>query len=202
VLAPYGPQASARPVLPIDPMATPGVESVERQGAPPRVGLAEPPAVVERPAPALTARPALATSEGDAVRSPTVGAGLADLVRTLDPPRVPPADSYSLRLVSQRRLYDRGAAVSHSPSLVTLVADATVRAHPHDLDRLGASDGDAVIVRGARGSLSLPCRTDAGLPRGVVAVDFGLGGAGAQNAAAALVDASETVSEVRLESAP
>ncbi|MGH9099697.1 MAG: molybdopterin oxidoreductase family protein, partial [Acidimicrobiales bacterium] len=42
-------EGSAPPVLPVDPMSIPGVESVERQGAPPRVGLADPPRAEEPP---------------------------------------------------------------------------------------------------------------------------------------------------------
>ncbi|MGH9099935.1 MAG: molybdopterin dinucleotide binding domain-containing protein, partial [Acidimicrobiales bacterium] len=116
-------------------------------------------------------------------------------------PHVAPADSYSLRLLSMRRLYDSGVAVSHSPSLVPLVPEATVRANHYDLDRLGAREGDAVTVRSARGELTLACEPDAGVPRGVVAIDFALPAAdGTRNAASRLIDAEEMVVDVRLES--
>ena len=186
-----------RPVLPVDPMATPGVESVERQGAPPRVGLAEPP--VAGPAPHLR-RPALEPPGSEPVSSPAPGAGIEELARALGDPHVPSADSYSLRLVSARRLYDSGAAVSHSPSLVPLVAEATARANPYDLDRLGAGRGDPVTLRSARGALTLPCEPDERVARGVVAVDFALPAADGANAAAALIGAGEVVVDVRMES--
>ena len=191
--------AARRRILPIDPIATPGVDSVERQGAPPRAGLAEPPGAEE---PAHEHRPRLVPQGGGAsVASPAPGAGLRELAGVLRAPHVAPADSYSLRLVSMRRLYDSGAAVSHSASLVPLVHAATARANPYDLDRLGARGGDAVTVRSARGELTLPCEPDGTVPRGVVAVDFGLPAQdGTRNVAATLVDAAAAVVDVRLES--
>jgi len=184
-------------VLPIDPMATPGVESVERQGAPPRVGLAEPPGAEEDP---LVARPSLVSAGGATVTTPTTGAGLDALVADLATPHVTPADSYSLRLVSSRRLYDSGSDIAHSPSLVPLVDEVAARANPYDLDRIGASDGDAVVLRSARASVTLPCARDEGVPRGVVAVDFNLPSLDLANAAATLIDATATVTDVHLES--
>ena len=192
--------ARPRPVEPIDPIATPGVESVERQGAPPRVGLAEPPGAEELP---HERRPRLAPlGGGEPVASPAPGAGIEAAAAALGTPHVAPADSYSMRLVSTRRLYDAGSAVVHSPSLAPLAGDATARANPRDLDLLGVQGGDVVAVRSARGSLTLRCEQDARVPRGVVAIDFNLVApeGGAQNAAAALIDAGEAVVDVRLES--
>ena len=195
LVVPLGPAGGAgRVPEPIDPIALPGVESVERQGAPPRIGLAEPPAIDER-----------APSDRPAAPPPP---SLADRVRAGAAPHVEPVDSYSLRLVSGRRLYDTGSAMSASPSLRALVPAAEVRANPYDLDRLGLTTGDPVRVRSARGSLVLPARADASLPRGVAAVDFGLplpagGAAGSPavpNAAAALIDPAAAVTDVRLES--
>jgi NADH-quinone oxidoreductase subunit G len=179
---------------PIDPMALPGVESAERQGAPPRVGLTEPPPFEElAPVPALD-RPA---APGPTERPPVM-AGLG----SAEPVHVAPPDSYSLRLVSGHRLYDSGAAVAGSPSLAALVPTAVVRANPYDLDRLGVHTGDPVRVRTARRSLVLGARADDGLPKGVVAVDFNLpvGPDDPTNAAAQLIDAAQPVTDVRLES--
>ena len=232
VVVPYA-RRRRRRVLPIDPMATPGVESVEEQGSAPYVGSAEPPAADEPARPAVPARAASSAAgrvpgaNGDGAARPAAGAGLRDAVAAVASPHVPPADSYSVRLVSGRRLYDSGNAVAHSPSLVPLVPEAQVRANPYDLDRLGAHSGDEVSVRSSRGSLTLPCVSDESVPRGVVAVDFGLpvpapdgrpagaspagagatdaaaaGGAGGGpvNAAALLIDAGSAVIDVRLES--
>ncbi len=125
---------------------------------------------------------------------------------------MPPYDSYSLRLVSGRRLYDLGSLVDGSPSLGALVGTAELRANPYDLDRFGLERGDRVRVRSPRGALELPAVPDPQLARGVVAVDFNLpvpAGSGApgaadpgpdRNAAAVLIDGSAAVTEVRLES--
>jgi anaerobic selenocysteine-containing dehydrogenase len=114
---------------------------------------------------------------------------------------LPPTDRYSLRLVSTRRLYDNGAAVAASPSLAQLVPTARALANPSDLARLGVAAGDTVRVRSARGEVSLIAEGDAGIPKGVLAVDFNLSAPGdpRANAAAALIDATAVVNEVRLE---
>jgi NADH-quinone oxidoreductase subunit G len=200
VLVPLRRGAARRKVLPVDPITTPGVESVERQGAPPRVGLAEPPGAEDV---LQERRTRLEGADGsEPVASPAPGAGLDEAAAALGTPHVVPADRYSMRLVSARRLYDSGSAVAHSPSLVPLVGHATARAHPHDLDQLGVHSGDEVTVRAAHGALALRCEQDPRVPRGVVAIDFNLAAprAGAPNAAAALIDAGEPVVDVRLES--
>jgi NADH-quinone oxidoreductase subunit G len=191
-------RSGRRAVLPIDPVATPGVESAELQGAPPRVGRAEPPTAgaVDR----FEAQ--LAPSSDAPLVPPAPGAGLQAMAGAREVPHLAPVDSYSLRLLSSRRLYDAGSAVTGSPSLVPLVPTAKVRSNPYDLDRLGAHDGDPVTVRSARGTLTLPCAPDERVPRGVVAIDFALpapGGA-ARNAAAALIGAGDGVVDVRMES--
>ena len=208
VAVPWRRAGARRAVLPIDPMATPGVESVERQGAPPRVGLAERRAAEDGAAEdgaagdGASRRRLLEAARDEPVAPPAPGAGLEALASARVVPHVAPADSYSLLLLSARRLYDSGSAVSHSPSLVPLVREATVRANPYDLDRLGAHDGDDVTVRSAHGALTLPCERDEHVPRGVVAIDFGLGatGLGTRNAASQLIGAGDAVVDVRMES--
>ncbi len=186
IVVPLGPEDHHPHVSPIDPIALPGVESVERQGAPPRVGTGG-------------MSPALARAAGLGSPPPLLagtGSGGSDARR------VPKADNYTLRLVAGRRLYDAGSSVTGSPSLTPLVPALVVRANPRDLDRLGASTGDRVKVRSARGELVLPARSDEGVPRGVVAIDFNVpGGESAPgNAAATLIDSRELVTDVRLES--
>ena len=209
VLVPLGAAGSGsspRSVEPNDPMATPGVESVERQGAPPRVGLAASPEVEEDRERAGSAP----VGEGAAALAGTKPSALTG-VPAGEAPHIPPIDSYSLRLVSSRQLYDGGIALAGSPSLAGLVPTAVARANPYDLDRLGLTTGDPVRVRSARGSLVLPADADAGVPRGVVAVDFNLplgtaadgpdaGADGVANAAAVLIDAADAVTDVRMES--
>jgi len=185
IVVPLG-AAHVPAVDPIDPMAIPGVESVERQGAPPRVGLTEP-----------LSREILAALHPDAADDAP-----AMLRRPASAPvSVPPPDHYSLRLVSTRRLYDHGAAVSASPSLAQLVPEANAAANPSELARLGVEPGDRVRVSSPRGAVVLAARADEGVPKGVLAIDFNLSGSdgGGSNAAAALIDATAVVNEVRLE---
>jgi NADH-quinone oxidoreductase subunit G len=174
-------------VEPIDPVALPGVESVERQGAPPRVGIAEGDGSVDARVAALGQPPALLSGPG----SPKGEAV-----------KVAPADSYALRLVAGRRLYDAGSSVTGSPSLTPLVPTLVVRANPYDLDRLGAKTGDRVRLRSGRGELVLAAEATALVPKGTVAVDFNVpaGPESPGNAVATLIDSRQPVTEVRMES--
>jgi NADH-quinone oxidoreductase subunit G len=173
-------------VTPIDPVALPGVESVERQGAPPRVGTG-------------SSDPAIA-STSDLGSPPPLLAGTG--TGGAAPLQIPKPDSYGLRLISGRRLYDAGSSVTGSPSLTPLVPILVARANPYDLDRLGAKTGDRVKVRSARGELILAAESDEGVARGVVAIDFNVpGGESAPpNAVATLIDSRQLVTDVRLES--
>jgi NADH-quinone oxidoreductase subunit G len=173
-------------VSPIDPVALPGVESVERQGAPPRVGTG-------------TGSPAIAHAT-DLGSSPPLLSGTG--TGGAEPLQIPQADSYSLRLTSGRRLYDAGSSVTGSPSLTPLVPTLVARANPYDLDRLGAATGDRVKVRSARGELILAAESDEGVARGVVAIDFNVPGGetAPPNAVATLIDSRQLVTDVRLES--
>jgi NADH-quinone oxidoreductase subunit G len=173
-------------LAPIDPVALPGVESVERQGAPPRIGTGGSGPALARTAALGSPPPLLALTDTGGAR----------------PLHVPKADNYTLRLVAGRRLYDAGSATTGSPSLTPLVTDLTVRANPYDLDRLGASTGDHVKVRSTRGELTLAAESDDGVPRGVVAIDFNVpvGESVPGNAVATLIDTRQVVTDVRMES--
>jgi NADH-quinone oxidoreductase subunit G len=173
-------------VEPIDPVALPGVESVERQGAPPRTGVAGGDGRADGRVAVSGPRPPLLAG---------VAAGDDDL-------HIPKADNYALRLVATRTLYDAGSSVTGSPSLTPLVPKLTARANPYDLDRLGAKTGDQVQVRSARGALVLAAAADPGVPRGVVAVDFNVpvGPDSVANAVSTLIDSRQPVTDVRMES--
>ena len=180
-----------------DPMATPGIDAVEAQGAPPRAGLAEPPGGDEL----------LGLSNG----SSTADAGTPARPRSLrwpvsvEVPALPGTDSYSLRLVSSRRLYDHGVLVGACHSLAPLASPPTLRANSHELGLLGVATSARIRVRSSRGALELTAVADDSVPRGVVCVDFNLhgdapGDEGDERAgASALIDASGPVVDVRLE---
>jgi predicted molibdopterin-dependent oxidoreductase YjgC len=183
---------------PLDPIAFPGVESVEQQGAPPRAGLAG----------ARTAGIGAKGANGPKGATEVGGGTSGDAAVTTQPPqlagpfevtvpRVVPTDSYSMRLVASRRLYDRGAAVDAVPVLAGLVPDSPLRVNPHDLDDLGIGTGGNVKVRTATTSLVLVAVPDPSLPRKVVATDFNV--PLAEGTVADLIDATAPVTELRLE---
>ena len=172
----------------LDPIAVPGVESVERQGAPPRAGLAETPT-----AGLGIGRPTADTGDDGSPSRPAPLSGPVDL----DVPHVVPNDRYSLRLVASRVLYDRGVAVASVPALADLVGTAPLRANPLDLDELGVAPGGSVRVRTASVSAVLTVVSDDSLPRQVVAADFNV--PLDEGTVADLIDASAPVVELTME---
>ena len=170
---------------PFDPMATPGIESVEAQGAPPRSGGAE-------------------GAGGDGADEPAPPASVATRPKpvgwpqAVEAPALPAPDRYSVRLVSGRRLYDDGVLLGACEALRPLVPAAVVRVHPLDLEKLGIDPGAGLKLRSGRGEVVLPAEADASVPRGVAAVDFNLGADGAPGAAA-LIDSRQPVVDVRSE---
>jgi NADH-quinone oxidoreductase subunit G len=112
--------------------------------------------------------------------------------RVIDPPLL---DAYSLRLVVNRKLYDRGTLVRHSPSLADLAEPAMLRLHPLDFDRLGIVAGDDVRVTSSRGHVTVPTGPDAAVPRGVAVLNANRAGGRAN----VLVDANAPVTDVRVE---
>ena len=107
----------------------------------------------------------------------------------------PPVDAYSLRLVSSRSLYDAGVMSQGSPSLAALAPGARLRANPYDLGRLGLTTGDRVRVTSSRASVFLEAVADATVLRGSAALTFNQPGEGAAD----LIDASQPVTDVRVE---
>ena len=107
----------------------------------------------------------------------------------------PPGDSYGLRLVATRKLYDRGTMLRHSESLVGLSEGAVVRLHPHDFERIGVSPGDEARVTSARANMLVPVLPSENVPRGVALLHVNQSG-GRVNA---LIDAKMVVTDVRVE---
>lgn len=116
---------------------------------------------------------------------------------------VPKPDSYSLRLVTSRVLYDQGTIVQASPSLAKLSCSPVVKLHSGEIERHAMHPGDLVRLVSQTGELTLAIEADDHLPRGVafVAWNQGPGGAIGVNV---LIDATnvatEGVTKVRLES--
>ncbi len=189
-------------LAPFDPMATPGIDAVEAQGAPPRAGVAEPPGGDEL--------------LGTSTRAAGANGGAPARPRSLrwpvpvEVPHLPAPDGYSLRLVSPRRLYDHGVLLEACRSLAPLAPAARVRVNPYELGRLGVTTASRVRVRSSRGALVFEAIADDAMPRGVASIDFNLhgddgadDGEGADNmvpaGASALIDVREPVVDVRLE---
>jgi NADH-quinone oxidoreductase subunit G len=108
----------------------------------------------------------------------------------------PAVDSYSLRLVTDRRLYDRGTNVAHSPSLAGLAASVVgLTANPLDLHRLGVHAGDRVKVTSSRASLMAAVQPDASVPEGTVVLPWNQG----DPLPTELIEAGSPVTEVRVE---
>jgi len=108
----------------------------------------------------------------------------------------PARDAYALRLVAAHVLYDAGSTVTESPSLSPLAPGSILLLHRSDRERIGVDEGGDVRVTTTRGSLTLPVRTDAATPQGVAFLAFNQAGAGAAD----LIDASEPVTDLRVES--
>ena len=85
---------------------------------------------------------------------------------------VPPVDSYSLRLVSARRMYDRGTLVQHVPSLAGLATTAVLAVNPYDFQRVGVEPGVEVEVISHVGQMTMPVVSDPGVPRGTAAFGY------------------------------
>jgi NADH-quinone oxidoreductase subunit G len=166
----------------IDPIAVPGLSAVTGVGLGAFVGAVRGPVHVQ-------------AGDAEGLLSTASLSGLAA-------PEAPAPDSYSLRLVATRTLYDNGTAVSASPSLSVLRPAVVARANPYDLDRIGAASGSQVTLRSAAATLIMEVEADPGVLRGTLAVDAGLsdGSAAGASAVAALVSSGELVTDVRMES--
>jgi anaerobic selenocysteine-containing dehydrogenase len=110
----------------------------------------------------------------------------------------PPVDAYSLRLVTERKLYDRGTLAQHSPAIADLADHAPLRVNPSDFDRLGIADGSQVKVSAAAGSLFVAAVADPGVPRGTAVLAWNQG----PPDPAELIDATLAVTDVRVETTP
>jgi len=163
---------------PLDPMAFPGIRSINT------VGLAElTGAVVEATVQSSAPRPSATLDEVEA------GRGV----------EVPPYDAYALALNVSRRLYDHGVAVSGSPSLANLVAKTTGLLHHSELDHLGLATGEHVRVEGPAGPVDLRVVLSDQTPRGVLEVVFGsVDESGDDGTAGALADSASVVTHLKL----
>ncbi len=106
-----------------------------------------------------------------------------------------PVDSYVLRLVARRRLYDAATMTAMSPSLVDLAKPSALHLHPSVLDRLGVTTGDRVNVTSSRTTVVIPVEADTSVPRGVAVMGVNQPGCGAGE----LIDLRSEVTEIQVE---
>jgi predicted molibdopterin-dependent oxidoreductase YjgC len=73
--------------------------------------------------------------------------------------------------------------------------------NPYDLDRIGAADGQEVLLRSRRRDVTLRCTADEAVTKGTVCVGLNLDAPGvADRVVGVLVDPGTAVTEVRMES--
>jgi anaerobic selenocysteine-containing dehydrogenase len=192
-----GVQLTRRPRK-LDPIATPGIESVEEQGAPLAAGAAMSPGV-EPAEPGGSADveavvvPAAAT---DRKRAPALLAFDAGAWGAA--PATGTTDDGSWRLVVRRALYDHGTLVQSAPSLAPLGRPQQLRLAADEIDKLRVAPGDQVRVTSPRGELMLAVTADAGVPAGVAMIEFNAAPV-YETSAASLIDHSAPVLEVQVE---
>ena len=196
----------------LDPMATPGIESVEEQGAPLATGAAMAGGVeadlsdegVEAESEGAGGMATVGGEEEAAPAATVPGAiGPPGLVRfdagawtTTAPP--PPVDRYAWRLVVRRGLYDHGTLVQSASSLAPLARDQELHLRPQEMEKLGVAPGDDVRVRSSRGELVLAVVGDRAVPNGVALLEFNATPID-ESSASALIDSSAPAVEVRVE---
>ena len=106
-------------------------------------------------------------------------------------------DAYSLRLVASRSMYDDGVALRHSPSSRGLARSVTLRVNPSDFAKIGVDRATVVKAESAMGKLLIPVEPDPGIPEGTAMLPWASPGSPANS----LIDASSTVTDVRVERA-
>ncbi|MBI2169740.1 MAG: NADH-quinone oxidoreductase subunit NuoG [Actinobacteria bacterium] len=131
----------------------------------------------------------------DAGVDPRVPPPLLEWDGSFDRLEIPQQDSYALRLVSGRRLYDAGLGVQLSPPTAQLAEEAVLLVNPWNFESLGVAEGDRVKITSSRGSVVLAVRSDPGTPKGVAFLPFNQPG----HAAADLIEVGTSVTDVQVE---
>jgi NADH-quinone oxidoreductase subunit G len=171
----------------LDPMADPGIATLENHMASPT---------------ALWVRGAEVGRSGlpgdDTAGDPARAGDRPSMLRfdaAAAPVAVPAPAGEGLRLVATRTLWDAGTLVSQSPSLSGLAPPPTLAARPDDLATAGIDIGARVRARTSKGSAEVVTRAEWGLAPGCVALPWHVPGL----ATADLVDGSGACTLVTLE---
>ena len=179
----------------LDPIATPGIESVEEQGAPLGAGAAVSPSVET----GIDQDGGTGGSADNSVGSATPPPLLRFEAGAWDG-KMPTStlDLSGTRLVVRRGLYDHGTLVQSSASLAPLARSQELRLPAKDMERLGLEAGDHVRVRSSRGELVIAAVHDTGVPDGVALMEFNAAPID-ETSASALIDSSAPLVDVYLE---
>ena len=114
--------------------------------------------------------------------------------------QVPPQNSYSLRLVVNRSLYDHGTLLSHCPSSAPLSREATLVLGPADAETIAVSTGSPVKVTAQRATITAVATVVDSVPRGTAVLHHNLADADADGVdPGRIVIAGEPVTEIRVE---
>ena len=108
---------------------------------------------------------------------------------------VPDRNSYDFRLVVSRKLYDQAVGTAKSPSLAHLAGGTAVHLHPHDLERVGATEGTEMKVSSAKAAVVMRTVADSTVLRGTAWVPFNQPGINIGE----LIDCAQPVTDIRIE---
>jgi NADH-quinone oxidoreductase subunit G len=107
----------------------------------------------------------------------------------------PERNSYDLRLVVSRKMYDNAVSTVTSPSLAQLSIGAGIYLNPRDIERLGAPIGKEVKVSTSSKSVILTLHADESVLKGTAWVPFNQPGTDIR----ALLNANDLIVDVRVE---
>ena len=88
-----------------------------------------------------------------------------------------PVDSYAMRLILGRRMFDRGTITQMSSSLSHLTEQSQLRINQYDFERLGIKEGTQVQVTSEGRNLSISVKVDNRVPRSSALIYRNLDGA-------------------------
>ena len=88
-----------------------------------------------------------------------------------------PVDSYAMRLIVGKRMFDQGTVTQMSPSLCSLAEQSQLRINQYDFNRLGIQEGTQVEVSSGGKSISISVKVDNRVPRSSALIYTNLEGA-------------------------
>jgi len=152
-----------KPGAPFDPIATPGIASVEEQGAPMRAGFAQSGAFSDE-----SAIPGESKDQKGwgpvSIGALSTGGKKAKGLAVMPEPK---SDNHSLRLVLNRDLYDKGTVVVNCPTMSSLSSPQEISLCKADAVRFSLIDGADAKISVKTKSITAKVKIDNCLPQGV-----------------------------------